>query len=114
MRDLLASNDARAREAVDLFIFRAVREIGALAAVLGGIDVLVFTAGIGENAPEIRARVAARLGWLGLQLDADANEANATRISAQQSMVDILMIPTNEERNIANHTRELCRRGLSN
>ena len=106
----LASSDPRAEEAVDLFVFRALREIGALAAVLGGLDLLVFTAGIGENAGEVRARITAGLAWLGLRLDADANDANATRISAADSAVEVLVIPTDEERVIARHTRELSQR----
>jgi acetate kinase len=108
MRELLESHDRRAREAVDLFIYRAVREIGALAAVLGGIDVLVFTAGIGENAGEVRAQIAAGLAWLGLRLDARANAANETLISAPDSAIEVFVIPTDEERVIARHTRALC------
>ena len=112
MRDLLGNGDARAKEAVDLFIFRAVREIGALVAVLGGLDGLVFTAGIGENAGEVRARIAAGLDWLGLRLDADSNDANATRISAPDSAIEVFVIPTDEERVIAHYTRNLWQ-GLS-
>lgn len=110
MRDLLASNDARAKEAVDLFVYRAVCEIGALATVLGGIDVLVFTAGIGENAGEVRARIAAGLAWLGLRLDAGANDANAMWISSHDSAIEVFVIPADEEHMIALHTRELCKR----
>ncbi|KAA3630553.1 MAG: acetate kinase, partial [Proteobacteria bacterium] len=109
MRDLLGRSEARAREAVDLFIFRAVREIGSLVAVLGGIDVLVFTAGIGENAGEVRARIAEGLGWLGLRLDTGANDSGTTRISAPGSAVDVFVIPTDEENVIARHTRDLLR-----
>lgn len=105
MRDLVGNSDARAKEAVDLFVFRAVREIGALVAVLGGIDGLVFTAGIGENAGEIRGRIAAGLEWLGLRLDAESNDANATRLSTPDSAVDVFVIPTDEERVIAKFTR---------
>ncbi len=106
MHDLLGSSDARAREAVDLFVYRAVWEIGALAAVLGGIDALVFTAGIGENAAEIRTRIAAGLAWLNLCLDRCANNAKETRISAPDSSIDVYVIPTDEERVIARHTRQ--------
>jgi acetate kinase len=109
MRELLADDDARAREAVDLFIYRAVSEIGALVAVLGGIDSLVFTGGIGENAGEVRARIAAGFAWLGVSLDGDANDANATRISTCDSAVEVFVIPADEERIIACHTRQLCR-----
>jgi acetate kinase len=109
MRDLLASADPHAREAVDLFVYRALKETGALAAVLGGLDVLVFTAGIGENAPALRARIAAGLAWLGLALDPAANDAGKARISAPGSAVDAYVIPADEERVIARHTMALCR-----
>jgi acetate kinase len=104
MRALLASDDSHAREAVDLFIFRAAREIGALVASLGGLDGLVFTAGIGEHAPEIRSRICARCAWLGIILDDHANGAARLRISAQASRVHVYVIPTDEERMIAEHT----------
>ncbi len=81
MRTLLASHDPRATEAVELFVFRLAREIGALTASLGGLDGLVFTAGIGEHAPEIRAAVCQRLAWLGVALDADANARGDAVIS---------------------------------
>ncbi len=83
MRDLLASDDPRAAFAIDYFVQRCAVNIGGLAAAMDGVDALVFTAGIGENAPEIRARIAARLGWLGAALDAEANAASATVISAR-------------------------------
>ena len=82
MRTLLASDDPRAREAVDVFVYRIGRELGSLAAALGGLDALVFTAGIGEHAPEIRARVCRDAGWLGIELDEAANSAGGPRISA--------------------------------
>ena len=104
MRKLLASDDPRAAAAVELFVFRVAREIGALAATLGGLDVLAFTAGIGENAPPIRERVCARLGWLGVRLDADANAAGHLRISAPGSRVTAWAIPTDEELVIARNT----------
>ena len=107
MRDLLASDDTRAREAVDLFIYRLVEEIGALTALLGGLDLLVFTAGIGENAPEIRAGVSAKLSWLGLELDPAANESGQTRVSTSASAIEALVIPTDEEGVIARSTRQL-------
>lgn len=103
MRALLASDDPRAREAVDLFVYRAVREIGALVAVLGGLDALVFTAGIGENAPQIRARIVHGLEWLGLDLDPAANAANATCITAASCTAAAFVVPTDEERVIADH-----------
>ena len=84
-----------------------VEEIGALTAVIGGLDLLVFTAGIGENAPEIRAGVCARLTWLGLELDGHANSSGQTRISTPTSAVEALVIPTDEEGVIARSTRQL-------
>ncbi|SDW44873.1 acetate/propionate family kinase [Roseicitreum antarcticum] len=97
MRDLLASPAPEAAEAVALFVHMILRQIGALTATLGGLDALVFTAGIGERAPEIRARVMAGLGWLGLVADDAANRANRTVISAPHSRVTAAMIPTDEE-----------------
>jgi acetate kinase len=82
----------------------AAREIGALAASLGGLDGLVFTAGIGEHAPEIRSRICAHCAWLGIILDEHANSAAAPRITAQASRVRVYVIPTDEERMIAEHT----------
>jgi acetate kinase len=104
MRTLLASNDSRAHEAIELFVFRAAREIGALAAVLGGLDGLVFTAGIGEHASEIRARICARCAWLGVFLDERANETGQMQISRDSSRVRVYVIPTDEEKMIALHT----------
>ena len=101
MRTLLASSDPRAKEAVDLFTFRIVREIGALAASMGGCDGLVFTAGIGEHQPSIRAGISNRLNWLGLELDRAANAANAEVISSPSSRITAYVIPTNEEQVIA-------------
>ena len=104
MRVLLASDAPGARLAVDHFCYRAAREIGSLAAALGGLDALVFTAGIGENAAPIRAAIAARCGWLGLELDDAANLAGATRLSREGSRVSAWRIPTDEERTIAEQT----------
>lgn len=104
MRDLLASSEAKAQLAVDYFVYRAAKEIGALAAVLGGIDGLVFTAGIGENSAEIRRRICESSAWLGIKLDAEANARNALRISVAESRVSVWVIPTNEELMIARHT----------
>jgi len=104
MRELLASRDPRAQQAVDLFVYRTARELGALVATLGGLDGLVFTAGIGEHAPEIRRRVCEKSAWLGLVLDATANEKGAERISAEASRVSIWTIPTDEECTIARQT----------
>ena len=107
MRDLLASDAASARLAIDYFVYRAAREIGALAAVLGGLDAIVFTAGIGEHSAEVRGRICEASAWLGLQLDRAANDAHATCISAPGSKVSAWMIPTNEELMIARHTGRL-------
>ncbi len=106
MRALLASADPHARNAIDLFVFRLVRETGALAASMGGLDGVVFTAGIGEHAPEIRRRACERLGWLGAVLDTDANARGAGLVSARDSRLRIWVVPTDEERMIALHTRE--------
>ena len=107
MRTLLASDAPEAAEAVELFCYRIVRELGSLVAAAGGIDALVFTGGIGEHAAEVRKRVCAHLGWLGVTLDEAANRADATRIAQAGSAVEVLVIPTNEEWMIAGHTREL-------
>jgi acetate kinase len=104
VRLLLASSDARAREALELFVYRAAREIGSLAAAAGGLDALVFTAGIGEHAHEIRARICAQSAWLGINLAPDANQAGGPRISTLDSAVSVWVIPTNEELVVARHT----------
>jgi acetate kinase len=107
VRELLQSDNPRASEAIDYFVHRVVREIGALAAVLGGFDGLVFTAGIGENAPEIRSGICRQLAWLGVELDEGANATAGPRISAAASRVSVWVIGTNEELVIAQHTRRL-------
>lgn len=106
MRTLEASNDPRAKEAIDLFVYRIVREIGALTSSLGGLDALVFTAGIGEHSAQIRARVCAGLEWLGVKPDLEANHRNAINIGDKQSRVSVWAIPTDEEAMIARHTRD--------
>lgn len=107
MRDLLASNEPEARLAIDYFVYRAAKEIGALVAVLGGIDGLVFTAGIGENSPDIRRRICEACSWLGVDLNVAANSGKGPRISTQHSKVSAWVIPTNEELTIARHTASL-------
>lgn len=107
MRDLLASDDSKAAEAVDLFVYHIAKNLGALAAVLEGIDALVFTAGIGEHAAEIRERVCRRAEWLGIHLDPAANNAGGARITTPESPVSAWVIPTDEERMIAIHTTRL-------
>jgi acetate kinase len=111
MRMLLASDTCHAREAVDLFCYRIARELGSLAAALGGLDVLVFTGGIGEHAAAIRERVCRDAAWLGVALDPDANSRDATNISLAASSVAVLTIPTNEEWMIAQHTAKLVGNG---
>jgi acetate kinase len=104
MRTLLASPAQSAKDALALFVFRLAREIGALTASLGGLDGLVFTAGIGEHASQIRAMTVEKLGWLGAKLDGAANARNAEIISTGDSKLAMLVIPTNEEEMIARHT----------
>lgn len=107
MRVLLESDDPHAAEAVDLFCYRIGRELGSLAAAMGGIDALVFTAGIGERSAEIRKRVMAKAAWLGLEVDAEANQANSPVISTASSRLKAFVIPTDEELMIARHTAEV-------
>jgi acetate kinase len=107
MRELLESERPEAREAVDLFCYRIVREIGSLTAALRGLDALVFTGGIGEHAAPVRQRVCAACAWLGIDLDPVANAEHALRISTPDSAVDVLVLPTNEEWMIARHTADL-------
>jgi acetate kinase len=109
MRALLASPDPRAVEAIDLSVYRVGRELGSMAAALGGLDALVFTGGIGENAAPVRARVCRDAAWLGVELDEAANEAGGPRISSADSRVAAWVVPTNEELMIARHTRRLLR-----
>jgi acetate kinase len=111
MRDLLTSGEPAARLAVEYFVYQATKQIGSLAAVLGGIDGLVFTAGIGENSPEIRKRICRSSEWLGIELDDEANARGGPRISMPTSKVSAWVIPTNEELMIAQHTGRLL--GLS-
>ncbi len=110
MRTLLGSADPRARLAIDVYVYRIRRELGSLAGALGGLDALVFTAGVGENAAAIRERVCRDAGWLGLTLDAAANATGGPRISAPDSRVAAWVIPTDEELMIARHTRRVLER----
>jgi acetate kinase len=111
MRALLGSREPRARLAVDYFVYRAAKEIGALAAVLGGVDGLVFTAGIGERSAEIRRRILEASAWLGITLDAGANERGGPRLSTSGSAVSAWAVPTDEELMLARHTAAVL--GLS-
>ena len=110
MRVLLESAEPRAKLAVDLFVYRIGRELGSLAAALGGLDALVFTAGIGEHDAQVRARVCRQASWLGVELDEAANGKNGPRISSPSSSVAAWVIPTNEELMIARHTRDVLQR----
>jgi len=107
MRELLEreAKDPMAREAVDLFCYQARKFVGALAAALGGLDILVFTGGIGENAPEVRRRICAGLEFLGIRLDHERNRRGRDVISAREAAVTVRVVPTDEERMIARHVR---------
>jgi len=107
MRTLLASDEPRAALAVDLYVYRIGRELGSLAAALGGLDAVVFTGGIGENSAEIRARVCRGAAWLGVSLDEAANHGGGPRISTAGSATAAWVLPTNEELMIARHTRRV-------
>ena len=107
MRELLASDEAAARMAVDVFVYRARRELGSLAAALGGLDAIVFTAGIGENQPEVRRRICADAGWLGVAIDETANARGEQCISMPSSRVAAYVLPTDEELMIARHVAAL-------
>ncbi|MER9685156.1 acetate/propionate family kinase [Mesorhizobium sp. M0139] len=110
MQTLIGSGDSAAAEAVGLFIYRVGREIGSLAAALGGLDTLVFTAGIGENAPLIREGIGAAAGWLGVKIDHDRNVKGEEMISLAGSGVDVLVIPTDEERSVGSQLLALSSR----
>jgi len=107
MRDLQSNADPRAKLAVDHFVYRIGLNAGMLAAALGGLDAFVFTAGIGENSPIIRARIAEKLAWLGVVFDADGNAQGKSLISRPESRVALLVVPTDEELMIAQHTLAL-------
>jgi acetate kinase len=111
MKTLLESADPRAKLAIDLYCYRIARELGSLAAALGGLDALVFTGGVGENAAAIRARVCTDAAWLGLQLDDEANRRGGPRISTVASPIAAWAVPTDEELTIARHTQRLLAHG---
>ena len=113
VRDLLASADPGARLALDYFAFRVAKEVGALVSVLGGLDALIFTAGVGENAPEVRRDVCDRLAWLGIFLDEEDNRQNATRISGKLTHPRVYVVPTDEERMIATHALRIVGSGVA-
>jgi acetate kinase len=115
MRTLLASDDPHAAEAIDLFVYRIGRELGSLAASLGGLDALVFTAGIGEHASEIRRRVSEDAAWLGVEFDRAANEQGGPRLSPPDSKASAWVIATDEDLMIALHTWMIVNpRGIDN
>ncbi|PKO59557.1 MAG: acetate kinase [Betaproteobacteria bacterium HGW-Betaproteobacteria-13] len=107
MRTLLASTAPEASEAVDLYCYRIARELGSLAAAAGGLDALVFTGGIGEHAAQVREKVAKLSGWIGVDIDPEANTAHASRIDSPSSKVAVAVVPTNEEGMIARYTVEV-------
>lgn len=109
VRDLLASRDPAAKLALDYFVYHVSRQLGALAAVLGGLDAVVFTAGIGEYSPEIRARICNAAAWLGLRLDEAANRSGESCITTPESRVSAWVVPTDEEMTIARHTLDIIR-----
>ena len=109
MRVLQESTDPRAVAAVEYFVYAMTKYAGAYAAVLGGLDAFVFTAGIGEHSVPVRAALCAKLAWLGVKLDEQANTSGGPRISAPDSGVSVWVIPTNEELMIAQHTLALVR-----
>ncbi len=107
VRTLLASAEPKAREAIDLFVYRVVRETGSLAAAAGGMDAFVFTAGIGERSSDIRRWVCEQLGWMGIRINEEANRESRQLISSPDSNINVWVIPTNEELMIARHVAEL-------
>jgi acetate kinase len=109
MQTLLDSPAPEAAEAVELFVYRVVGAIGAMAAALGGVDAIVFSAGIGEHAPVIRARIAAGCAWLGARLDGAANVAGGPLIHTADSRLALAVVPTDEEGTIARHTLDLLK-----
>ncbi|MBI3444658.1 MAG: acetate/propionate family kinase [Magnetospirillum sp.] len=109
MRVLLESSEPHATEAVELFVYRISRELGSLTAAMGGLDALVFTAGIGERSHQVRERVCRHAEWLGVEIDEEANQRDAMLISTLDSPVSVWVIPTDEEMMIAKHTREVLK-----
>jgi acetate kinase len=111
LRALHASDDPRAAEAIDFFVYRVGQTLGALTASLGGLDALVFTAGVGENDAEVRRRVCDDAAWLGVELHDSANRGGSLRISPEGSSPSVWVIPTDEETMIATHTLRVLRAG---
>jgi acetate kinase len=113
IRELLATDDPHAAEAIELFTYRIAAETAAMACALGGLDGLVFTAGIGEHAPSVRAEICARLAWLGVSIDLAANASGVARISTAGSPVEVRVMPTDEEAMIARHTKAALERAVT-
>jgi acetate kinase len=111
MRALQQSDDPRARDAIDYFVYRIAHDLGALTASLGGLDALIFTAGVGENDAALRARVCRDAAWLGIEIDSEANERRELKISPGDTTPSVWVIPTDEERMIAMHTIRLVGAG---
>ena len=109
MRTLEAAGTPEAAQAIDYFVFRCQREVGAMAAALGGIDALVFCGGIGENSRLVRERICERLGWMGIELDRPRNERNALVISTELARTTVMVVPTDEELVIARAARQTMR-----
>jgi acetate kinase len=107
MRELLESDSPYAKEAIDLFVYRAGRELGSLVAALGGLDALIFTGGIGENSAVIREKICLKASWIGIELNQTANNNKCQRISMPRSEVSVWVVPTNENLMIAEHTLKL-------
>jgi acetate kinase len=107
MRILIASDDPNAKQAIELFVYRIGREIGSLAAALGGLDALIFTGGIGEHSSEIRAKICQQVAWLGLEIDLSANDTAAACVSTPKSKLSTWVVPTDENLMIARHTLKL-------
>ena len=110
-RDLLASRDPRGQFAIDVFCYQTVRHIGSLTAALGGLDGIVFTAGVGENAASVRAAICQGCRWMGLELDEAANQRHGPRISTNASRIAAYVVRSDENAIIARHTRALCEAG---
>jgi acetate kinase len=109
MRQLEAAGTPHAHQAIDYFVFRVRREIGAMAAILGGLDAVVFCGGIGENSAAVRRSVCREMDWVGLRLDDHANSVNMHVISSHDSCVKVLVVRTDEEAMIARHTLAILR-----
>ena len=108
MRTLEAAGTPEAAQAIDYFVFRCQREVGAMAAAMGGIDALVFCGGIGENSSLVRRRICERLGWMGIELDHHRNADNAQVISTDLARTTVMVVPTNEELVLARAARAVA------